>query len=207
MVNIYKYSVKNFAIVFSVVGLSLITGCDHTNSFEDLERQSNEFRNAQHEQAGEGRKLAEVAGKATLPSHEQNSTKKLQLSERAQQLVGRYRVVVDCADPFVHCDRGSAEFILNLLPDGTAHRIFIHMGKVTYNSNNHYRRDTWAYDHGLDEVILIRGSGVQFYYDIDQQGNLMMNLDKIANFTPENRQYFSEGHPFPKLAYKLSRVD
>ena len=30
-----------------------------------------------------------------------------------------------------------------------------------------------------------------------------MDLDKIANASEQNKQYFAEGHPFPQQAYRL----
>ena len=208
MVNLYKYSLCTFYGVLSLMTLSMMTGCDHSNSFEEIDQHAEAFHADQHNNINpEGINLNEVAGKATAPAHIENVTKTLKLSEAAQKLVGRYRVVISCEDKFVYCEQGSAEFILNLLPDGTAHRIFVHMGKVTFSSGQHYRKDAWVYDHHLNQVILIRGNGVQFYYDIDQQGNLVMNLNKIASFTPENRQYFIHGNPFPQFAYTLKKFE
>lgn len=197
---------KDIYMLISVGIIATCVGCHQSNPFEEMEKHSEEFRSVTHDHDEEGYKLTDVAGKATLPPAEKSVQKKLQLSAQAEALVGRYRVLVDCGDPFVHCENGTAEFILNLLPDGTAHRIFIHMGKVTFASSHEYRQDTWFYDHALHQVILIRGSGVQFYYDIDQAGNLIMDLEKIAHFTPENREYFANGHPFPQQAYVLTRM-
>ena len=208
MVNLYKFSFRSVALALTFSGFVLISGCDRSASFDDLEKQTEVFKAEQHTtMEGQGRKLTDIAGRATLPPPEKNSLKKLKLSAQAQQLVGRYRVVIHCDDPFAQCDQGNAEFVLNLLPNGSAHRTFIHMGKVTYSSDNRYHKDIWVYDRHLNQVILIRGSGVQFYYDINAEHNLVMNLEKIANFTPENRQFFIDGNPFPQHAYVLKKIN
>lgn len=206
MVNLYKYSIKTWVVVTAIVGLSLITGCDHANKFQDLEKHSEEFRQPEQQKSEEGKKLTDVAGRASLPPTNKPTSHKLKLSKTAENIVGRYRVLIDCKDAFVQCEKGTAEFILNLLPDGSAHRIFVHMGKVTYAKSHEYREDAWVYDHALNQVILIRGSGIQFYYNVGEDGSLTMDLNKIANFTPENRQFFAEGNPFPEQAYTLVRM-
>ena len=52
-------------------------------------------------------------------------------------------------------------------------------------------------------MILHRSNGVEFFYDIDKDQNLVMDLDKIAHASVLNEQYFAEGNPFPQQAYRL----
>lgn len=148
-----------------------------------------------------GKKLTDVAGQVATPIDEEGLAD--HISDNALPYVGRYRVVVSCKDPIVFCEQGTADFILNLLPDGTAHRTVIHLGTITFASENQYRQDYWKYDELNHQIILKRVSGVEFFYDIDKDKNLTMNLDRIANATDVNRTFFQEGNPFPHEAYKL----
>lgn len=148
-----------------------------------------------------GKKLTDVAGQVATPIDEEGITD--HISDNALPYAGRYRVAVSCKDPIVFCEKGTADFILNLLPDGTAHRTVIHLGTITFASENQYRQDYWKYDELNHQIILKRMSGVEFFYDIDKDKNLTMNLDRIANATDVNRVFFQEGNPFPHEAYKL----
>lgn len=75
-----------------------------------------------------GRKLTEVAGRASLPvlQNEQNE----EVRSTNLQYAGRYYTQVPCQDAFVNCGKGRAEYILNLLPDGSAHRMIATFGRV-----------------------------------------------------------------------------
>lgn len=202
-----QLKMKSFVHTVLLMSLGTLTACDKSKSIDVLEQEAARSNQAMIDQSeNEGRSLTDIAGKATLPKQEQVLHQKHALADTAEVFVGRYQVTVDCKDPFVGCTNGSAEFVLNLLADGTAHRTYIHMGKVTYLSQTGYHQDRWSYDPKLNQIILLRGSGIQFYYDVDQEHNLTMNLDKIANFTPENKRYFAEGHPMPQFAYKLIRL-
>lgn len=53
----------------------------------------------------------------------------------ARNFIGRYHANIPCEDDFVACEKGTAEFILNLLPDGTVHRSIIHYGKIFADRN------------------------------------------------------------------------
>ncbi len=152
----------------------------------------------------EGKKLTEVAGQATLPV----ATKAIEetphtIPQSAEPYVGRYQTVIRCDDPFVACEKGTADFIVNLLADGTAHRSIIHLGQITFASDVQYHQDHWSYDLEHHQIILHRGNGVEFFYHIDPDQNLVMDLAKISNQTKRNRQYFAQGNAFPKYAYRL----
>lgn len=71
-----------------------------------------------------------------MPVHMEERKTPLALSKNAMPYVGRYRVDISCSDPYVGCERGTANFILNLLADGTAHRSIVHMGKIMFNSSH-----------------------------------------------------------------------
>ena len=50
-----------------------------------------------------------------------------------------------------------------------------------------------------------RASGVNFYYNIDQDHNLIMDKNKIAIATENNREYFKT-NPLPSQNYHLIRA-
>ena len=150
----------------------------------------------------QGKKLTEVAGKAAMPADTTSATQK-KIPENAESYVGRYRSAISCADPLMKCKEGTGDFILNLLADGTAHSSIIHLGQIKFDSDSYYHKDSWSYDEEHHQVILHRSNGVEFFYNVDQDQSLQMDLDKIAHASEQNKQYFAEGHPFPQQAYRL----
>ncbi len=150
----------------------------------------------------QGKKLTEVAGKATMPVDTTTVTQK-KIPENAEPYVGRYQSSISCADPLMKCKEGSGDLIINLLADGTAHSSIIHLGQITFDSDSYYHKDSWSYDEQHHQVILHRSNGVKFFYNVNQDQSLQMDLDKIANASEQNKQYFAEGHPFPQQAYRL----
>jgi len=158
--------------------------------------------------------LTEVAGQATLPTINKfvPSDEIDKIPTKAEAFVGRYHAQIDCEDPFAMCNKGNAEFIINLLADGTAHRTFVYMGKVTNDSNiiksnRTYQKNTWIYDEATHEIIVNRIEGIQFFYKVDSQHNLVMDLDKILNGTEANRLYFRQHNLAPTKAYVLYKFD
>ena len=148
--------------------------------------------------------LTNVAGKARPPVQENADTTPQSVAKEWQKFVGRYQTTMQCDDGFARCDKGEAEFIINLLADGTAHRIFMHRGKVEFTTQRQYRQDRWLYDPHHHQIIILRESGVQFFYNLDEQGNMVMDLDKIANATQVNQTFFKD-NPLPSRAYTLQR--
>jgi hypothetical protein len=151
----------------------------------------------------QAKSLTQVAGQATVPVEKAEPVLKNTMPQNAQPYIGRYQITISCKDPFVKCDQGTSDFVINLLADGTAHRTLIHLGQITFDSNFHYQQDRWSYDAQHHQVILHRSNGVEFFYDIDKDENLVMDLDKIAHASALNQQYFAEGNPFPQQAYRL----
>lgn len=152
----------------------------------------------------DGNKLTDLAGKPTVPNTIDDQKARSLLTEKATQYIGRYRAEVDCTDRFVDCNDGTANFIINLLPNGIAHRTIVHMGKVTFALSHQYRQDYWSYDEIYHQIILHRENGIKVFYFVDDENNLIMDLDKIANATEKNRQFFSE-NPLPQYAYHLKK--
>lgn len=154
----------------------------------------------------QGQKLTDAAVTTVVPATPENDTAVYQLDQAALPYIGRYQASIGCEDPFARCDQGTTEFIINLLPDGTAHRTFIHMGRLKFSSAKQYRKDRWTYDEEHQQIVLHRESGVTFYYDAHQPNQITMNLERIANASADNKEYF-QTNPFPQKAYSLQRVN
>ena len=54
--------------------------------------------------------------------------------------------------------------------------------------------------------MINRIEGIQFYYKVDEQNDLVMDIDKIINGTEENRLYFSQHHTAPTKAYVFKEI-
>ncbi len=190
--------------IFSLLALGMVA-CNQEQFSEISADENATFQTASKDdyEPVTGKKLTDVAGQTAVPIEEEGLS--VSVSDNALPYVGRYHVVVDCKDPIVYCEKGTADFILNLLPDGTAHRTIIHAGSITFASEHQYRQDHWKYDDINHQIILLRMNGVEFFYDIDKDKNLMMNLDKIANASEVNKKFFQDGHPFPHEAYVIKR--
>ncbi len=148
----------------------------------------------------ETKRLTEVAGQATAPM--QTAATEHHVPENHLTYVGRYSIQVSCTDKFVMCEQGTVDYILTLLPDGTAHRIFVNAGKISYDTEKKYRKDFWFYDEQNHQIVVARSTGVNFYYNVDHENNLIMDPNKIAIATENNREYFKT-HPLPSQNYHL----
>ena len=157
------------------------------------------------EQQVEGQKLRQIASEVVMPNRTRVSN--TQVPEQARPYIGRYKVVMRCEDPVVKCEQGTADFILSLLEDGTAHRSIIYLGTISFPSEEQHRQDIWVYQPSNHQIVLKRANGVEFFYDIDADGNIVMNLDKIAYATATNRAYFAKNNQFPTQAYKLMKIE
>ena len=73
--------------------------------------------------------LDDAAGRTFLPDGAPDQTSKI--SESDQQYAGRYHTRISCEDNFADCETGEAEYILNLLPDGTAYWNVVHFGRIS----------------------------------------------------------------------------
>ena len=214
----FMYPVLSKINSLSLLGLSiclLLTACDSSKPIDqqskvaDAQQASRENASpsaSEPTSTNQGKKLTEVAGQATLPAsiHPTDAAHAAKVSEQAEKFVGRYYAEISCEDRFVMCDRGKAEFIINLLPDGTAHRTIVYMGKMTYEnseikSNRSYQKNTWHYDEKNHEIIVNRIEGGQFFYRVDADGNLVMDLDQISSK--------AENSLTPEKAYVLTKFD
>lgn len=195
-----------FAGVFS---LSFI-GCSPTPQPAADKGESSASTVASEVQAKQdhGKKLTQVAGQATLPNDDE--IKSAPVPEHAKIFIGRFHAKVKCDDSFIPCPEGDAEFILNLLPDGTVHRSIIQIGKVfaektnTPGINVKYRKDTWSVNEAHTELVVHRKEGVNFYYHVINENKITMDLDKIRQGEVDrNQELFSKGYPQPQHAYTL----
>lgn len=206
MLKFKKLCYRSALIFVVLLVLFNLNKCDHSTLVDTLEAYDVEMQAKKEVSNAEGIVLADVAGQATAPSSEKSLTH-LSVEHAAQPYVGRYHVSVSCQDPLVSCKNGSADFILNLLPDGTAHRTIIHLGTITFESVKQYRQDKWSYQPELNQITLHRASGVEFFYTIKDNNTIVMNRNKIRNYTQKNIKFFSRGGAFPMKSYELKRVE
>ena len=153
------------------------------------------------QQDDKGEKLTEAAGPAVTQALEDDHV--AQVSNVSMPFVGRYHTEINCEDKFAHCEKGSAEFIINLLPDGTAHRTFVYKGRVSNDSheelaNRNYKKNTWHYDEEHHQIIVQRIEGIQFFYSINDEQNLVIDRDKILNIDKSFLKFFIDVIPFFK---------
>ena len=158
-----------------------------------------------------GKKLTELAGQASMPN-ESASTVQQNLVDEQAPYVGRYHVKISCKDDFVQCSEGSAEYILTLAADGSAYRSIVYTGKLfsekmAEDSNMRtYRRDTWSVNPEDSELVVHLEEGAEFYYRVDEQHHLILDLDRTLDLDHQiNQRLFASGYPMPTQAYRLIR--
>ena len=212
-------------LAFSLCLSALLSGCDHSqlDLAVDAEQASKAVNSAElsadadsSEPSGleseeHGKKLTDIAGQATIPvlDNQAAHSKTSKISQQQLKYVGRYHVQINCSDDFVRCEKGNAEYILNLLPDGMAHQTIIYSGRVYSDALNHanmiqsYRKDTWSYHN--NEIIVHLDDGAAFYYSIDPQQNLVMNVDKILKANNKNNRFFKQQYPALGKTYILTK--
>lgn len=202
-----KKRINRSVVLFaSLLMLFELTACNQSSSIEELEKYDAEMQRQNGTSNQDARALTDIAGKATAPAAEKTLTHSA-VNQQAIPFVGRYYASISCADPLVSCDSGSADFILNLLPDGTAHRTIVYLGAITFASDQQYRQDTWSYQPELHQITLHRASGVEFFYTVKDNKAMVMNREKIRTFTQTNIDFFEQGGAFPLEDYVLKRID
>ncbi len=205
-----KY-IHSGCLILACWGLTACSPSQHQETATGDNAGQNNTESTLRQDAENAHKLTDVAGKASVPMDEGRVSGR-DIKAYEQPLAGRYMGRMSCQDDFARCDKGSAEYILNLLPDGTAHRTIIHYGKIVADAQNetinnsaiNYRKDSWFVNETEQEVVVHLVEGANFYFKIDPSGNLIMNLDKINN--PENimnRELFARGYPQPSEYYVL----
>lgn len=190
-----------------LIGVSLL-GCDGgiSEASQQPENSTVDDASISHES---GKKLTEVAGRATMQDDSEYAPRKLDIGE--QQFIGRYRTQIQCDGYFFPCETGKADFILNFLPDGTVHRSIVRLGKIFSEKQRagfpdlNYRRDTWTMDKKRTELIVHRKEGINFYYRVVDAQTLQMDLDKSNNLDANNQKLYARGFPKLERAYTLKR--
>lgn len=160
---------------------------------------------------GNAATLADVISQSHLPHdthkpYPQDSEQ--QISSLQLSYAGRYYTMMSCDEALIRCDQGQVQYILNLLPDGTAHRMLVRPGRVYVRHEGpvqSYRQDLWSFDPETHEVIIHLREGAEVFYLVDQQNNLQMELDKTLNYDEDNKRFFTQHYPAPSYAYKLIR--
>ena len=190
-------SAKSNICTVSIWSAVALLGCDDSQ----LEQAAVQ----KYKEQAETKRLTEVAGQATVPTQVNSEYTSHQIPVAHQAYVGRYAIQISCEDKFVMCERGTVDYILTLLPDGTAHRIFVNAAQISYGNEKKYRKDLWFYDEDAHQIVVARASRVNFYYNIDQDHNLIMDKNKIAIATENNREYFKT-NPLPSQNYHLIRA-
>jgi len=153
-----------------------------------------------------------VAGRTFLPEENLDQTKKL--SGISLQYVGRYHTRISCKDAFADCESGEAEYILNLLPNGSAYWNVIHFGRVGSKDGvkstavNQLCPDlNWKVDEREDELTIhCPLSNVNFYFNVDSNKRLIVNLEKLFySDYGKNREFLEQNYFVPNQAYVLTK--
>lgn len=157
-----------------------------------------------------GKSLTELAGQASMPNDAASTVQERAEHKNENPYVGRYHVQISCDDDFVQCSQGAAEYILTLAADGSAFRSIVYSGKLfsekhAENSNiQTYRRDTWSVNAEGSELVVHLEEGAEFYYDVDEQHNLTLDLERTLDRAhARNQNFFDSGYPMPSQAYHL----
>ncbi|WP_374665372.1 hypothetical protein [Acinetobacter sp.] len=165
---------------------------------------------ASETQPAPSRNLAQAAGQVTLKAEQPQLNH--QISEQAKAYAGRYQASIPCDDGFISCKQGTAELILNLLPDGKAHRSIIHYGKifadrpVSADGSTAYSKDMWTLGETDHQIIVHREEGGNFYYMIQDRDHLMIEMDKTRNAGDgKNQERSKHSDPKPAKTYVLTR--
>lgn len=165
---------------------------------------------AVHSHTNDGQKLMDVAGKSSMPAQNQQPEVHHVLTQQEKHMVGRYIVTISCIDRIARCEtgkKGSVEYIINLMDDGSVFRLIKSFGKIYADTRmaEGYQEDHWEVvsEQQKQYVLVHFNTGLKFYYLIDAKGNLMM--DSQRNFAV-NHRFFEQGHPYTLNDYYLERA-
>ena len=202
--------------------LSALTACDQEQAvkLQQFEQEGDTLVEsallldvAEIEDEIQGMKLIDVVSQVALPppQHPQHTQASIGPVSAAQlKYAGRYHVEMTCEESQIPCKQGTVQYIVNLLPDSTSHRIILHLGKVYADQLDpirSYRKDLWDYDETLHEIVIHMVEGADLFYQIDAEHNLQMDLDKTLNYNAFNQAFFKNQYPLPNFSYRLKRYD
>ena len=209
-------SVYQHACMAAFVSVAL-SACDQHQPEHDMmnDRHASAVTQVQanDQQSQEGNKLADVAGQATLPVEstlpQSNSAP---LPANAKKYVGRYHVHVPCSDPVAMCaePEGQIDYVLSLLPDGTAYRKRVSLGRISIDERQNtktYEPDRWEFDAQQKEIVLTVFGGGKLYYKTIDENRLKTNLDKIlSDENGKNRKNLGENFVLPQKPRVLTKL-
>ncbi|ESK54096.1 MAG: hypothetical protein I8H98_09365 [Moraxellaceae bacterium] len=164
--------------------------------------------------SSEGVALTEVAGQATIPHVASNHMTKP--TQQDLRYAGRYHARIPCTDAFAGCVKGEkeAEYILNLLEDGSVYWTNTSFGRLGADPSRNIakieqtcKQVQW-HVHTTGKKIMVRceAADLNLYYQISQNHDLVLDLDQIWNADHgRNRKFFKE-YPFPQQAYIFEKV-
>ena len=206
---------------YFILGLTavcgLLTSCEPTQTLSISELKRNQVQDSLKSNDNtildnEGVNLIDVVSQSTVPQqHQRSTTHHVMQPPSAQQLqyVGRYKTEMSCNMALFACGDGDVDYILNLLPDGSAHRSIVHLGKlygIQSGMIKNYRKDFWSYDAACDQIVVHFVEGVDLIYNVDQQKNLLLALDKTLRLDKANNNYFANPYLAPSYAYQLKKM-
>lgn len=207
--NFQSYLAK----IITVGICSFLTACDFPKqSADQIAANSTNLGELKQDAQQEGKRLTEVAGRTALP-HAQSSESAAQeiVSTQSRPYVGRYHVIVDCREKFALCAQGKAEFMINLLKDGTSHRTLIYLGKMSYEKKSNqatrvYQQNTWRFNPQTRQIEIRRIEGVYFYYNVNKNGDLVIDLKNIYSNNEIENGRFIDGTYVPTQEYVLKKL-
>lgn len=209
-----KFNQVSFSVAHSIrvamcgICIFSLTGCDQQveKPLEDKKAHPSNngiaVSNANVEPSS--KKLTEVAGRANFPADEQNHA--VHLPDYALDFVGRYYTKVKCNDGFAPCSEGTAEFVLTLLADGTVYRSIVQHGKIFTFKNeikdekSIYRKDRWQVNPERTELVVYRKEGIDIYYDIKDNTQMVMNIEKTKRLNSKQGVL-----QLPNISYVLKK--
>ena len=214
-------SLKQSGFVIKHLGLMIILGigltaCD-INHAESKDHSSVSTTASKHENDAIKNNSAvttldAAAGRTFLPNNSQGHLQKLSAS--SLQYVGRYHTRISCTDAFADCENGEAEYILNLLADGSAYWNVVHYGRIGTKDgaksavvNQLCPNLTWKVDNVEHNLIIhCPASDVNFYFNIDSERILSVNLEKLFySDYGKNREFLEQNYFVPTKAYILKK--
>ena len=203
--------------VISCLGL---TACDNHNTTPDKQvpqaKPSLEENATPVAREDQGVSLTDVAGQPTMPAPAAPRQNLAAPSKLDLEFAGRYHALIPCTDAFAGCINGEkeAEYILNLLPDGSVYWTNTSFGRISSDSTHNIskieqtcKQVQWSVLRAFSEIVLrCDAADVSLYYQIDKNKNLVLNRERIWNTdNGANRKFFAE-YPFPEQSYVFEKV-
>ncbi|AOA59340.1 hypothetical protein [Acinetobacter larvae] len=223
MINLNYLQVNSKVAISSLLSMLLLSACDNywSNDVQDFSIQHSDHAASElveHNQAyasgdgddvEQGMRLTDVVGQyASPPPQQEHSYRQGRLSAEEVKYIGRYHTFIPCSDEFIACNQGYVEYILNLRPDGTAHRTIIHLGRLysgQIGTIKSYRKDSWNYDEQHKELVIHLVEGAELFYSVNERLELRLNIEKTLNVNQLNHDFFSKRYPAPNYSYVLKK--